>query len=77
MARKVAQAFSDQQHLIAEAGTGIGKSFAYLAPAILYATENQLASSESTRDTDDDDFENEPRRRRVLISTHTISLQEQ
>jgi ATP-dependent DNA helicase DinG len=74
MARQVAQALSGQQHLIAEAGTGTGKSFAYLAPAILYATENQLASPGANSGDDDDQ---EPRRRRVLISTHTISLQEQ
>ncbi len=71
MARKVAEALSGQQHLIAEAGTGTGKSFAYLAPAILYATENQLAPAGKAGDDE------EPVRRRVLISTHTISLQEQ
>lgn len=75
MARKVAQAFSDQQHLIAEAGTGTGKSYAYLAPAILHATEDQLASPGGSSGTNDDD--KKPRSRRILISTHTISLQEQ
>ncbi|MFB3891433.1 MAG: ATP-dependent DNA helicase [Phycisphaerae bacterium] len=35
MARAVASAFDDRQHLLAEAGTGVGKSFAYLVPAIL------------------------------------------
>src|SRR5271156_858674 len=39
-----------------EAGTGVGKSFAYLLPAIDFAVRN---------------------RKRVVISTHTISLQEQ
>ncbi|MCG8653382.1 MAG: DEAD/DEAH box helicase family protein, partial [Pirellulales bacterium] len=70
MARRVAQALHSQQHLVAEAGTGTGKSFAYLAPAILYATEDQprLAS---------DDEEEKNRGRRILVSTHTISLQEQ
>ncbi|MCD4823220.1 MAG: DEAD/DEAH box helicase family protein, partial [Phycisphaerae bacterium] len=40
MARAVAEAFGDQQHLLAEAGTGVGKSFAYLVPAILQAAEH-------------------------------------
>ena len=35
MARAVAAAMEDAEHLLAEAGTGVGKSFAYLAPAIL------------------------------------------
>lgn len=38
MARAVEQALSDRHHLIVEAGTGVGKSFAYLLPAILKAT---------------------------------------
>lgn len=41
MARAVAQAFDDRQHLLAEAGTGVGKSFAYLVPAILRACYNK------------------------------------
>ncbi len=77
MARKVAQALSGQQHLIAEAGTGTGKSFAYLAPAILYATETQLESPDGSSGQDHDEDDKPPHRRRVLISTHTISLQEQ
>jgi ATP-dependent DNA helicase DinG len=39
-----------------EAGTGVGKSFAYLLPAIDFAVKNK---------------------KRVVISTHTIALQEQ
>ena len=35
MALAIAQAIRDNQHLIAEAGTGTGKTFAYLVPAIL------------------------------------------
>jgi ATP-dependent DNA helicase DinG len=62
MAEAVAEAIRQQRHLIVEAGTGVGKSFAYLVPAIL--------DSASPRD------EGAPRRR-VVISTHTISLQEQ
>lgn len=64
MAEAVARAIEDRHHLIAEAGTGVGKSFAYLVPAILAAAEQQSSGEE------------EPERR-VIISTHTISLQEQ
>ena len=54
-------------HLIVEAGTGVGKSFGYLVPAILHATD-VLPDGES---------QEPPRPRHVVISTHTISLQEQ
>ncbi|MGF1581504.1 MAG: ATP-dependent DNA helicase [Gemmataceae bacterium] len=57
MAEAVANAISDQHHLMVEAGTGVGKSFAYLVPAMLAACGNPEL--------------------RVVISTHTISLQEQ
>lgn len=56
MAEAVAHAFASREHLIVEAGTGVGKSFAYLVPAILHATSGGG---------------------RVVISTHTIALQEQ
>ncbi len=56
MASAVERAFAESKHLIVEAGTGVGKSFAYLIPAIQRAT----AAKE-----------------RVVISTHTIALQEQ
>jgi ATP-dependent DNA helicase DinG len=60
MANAVSAALRSHRHLIAEAGTGVGKSFAYLVPAILEVTE-----------------EADGRPRRIVISTHTISLQEQ
>ena len=69
MAASVSQAMSDQNHLVVEAGTGIGKSFAYLVPAILHATQPVTA--------DETDEEERKKRRRIVISTHTISLQEQ
>ncbi len=55
MASAVDRAFTSGEHLIVEAGTGVGKSFAYLIPAIA-----QVAAG-----------------KKVVISTHTISLQEQ
>lgn len=55
MALAVARAFGNKRHLAVEAGTGVGKSFAYLLPA----------------------FEQALARRTVVISTHTIALQEQ
>lgn len=56
MAEAVARAMAGGSRLVAEAGTGVGKSFAYLIPAIMRAA------------TSDE---------RVVISTHTIALQEQ
>ncbi len=57
MARLVSQAFDRKEHLIVEAGTGVGKSFAYLVAAI------ELIAGQTDK--------------RVLVSTHTIALQEQ
>jgi ATP-dependent DNA helicase DinG len=57
MAEGVAKAIAAKHHLMVEAGTGVGKSFAYLVPAILAAVETPKF--------------------RVVVSTHTISLQEQ
>jgi len=74
MAQAVTKALSDRKHLIVEAGTGVGKSFGYLVPAILFATSDE-ALLES--DQNSDDPTDEPKVRRIVISTHTISLQEQ
>lgn len=63
MAATVEKALAEGRHAIVEAGTGVGKSFAYLVPAILAVTK-----SEEGRD---------PSLQRIVISTHTISLQEQ
>jgi ATP-dependent DNA helicase DinG len=64
MAQAIAEAFAAGRHLAVEAGTGVGKTFAYLLPAI-----EQVAASagESARAAP----------RRVVVSTHTIALQEQ
>jgi DNA polymerase-3 subunit epsilon/ATP-dependent DNA helicase DinG len=40
MLKAVAKALSKQQHLLVEAGTGIGKSMAYLLPAFAWAEQN-------------------------------------
>jgi ATP-dependent DNA helicase DinG len=56
MAVAAARALEEGKNLIVEAGTGVGKSLAYLIPSILYAVA---------------------RRKKAIISTHTINLQEQ
>ena len=48
MVRGVAQAFNDGEVLLVEAGTGTGKSLAYLAPALLWAVRNDLRVIVST-----------------------------
>lgn len=40
MAERVRDAFANRRHLLVEAGTGVGKSFAYLLPAIEYVTKH-------------------------------------
>jgi len=56
MAVAVARALANQEHLAVEAGTGVGKSLAYLIPAILFAVQQK---------------------KKAIVSTHTINLQEQ
>ena len=56
MAVAVARALENRDHLAVEAGTGVGKSLAYLVPAILYAVANK---------------------KKAVVCTHTINLQEQ
>ena len=41
MAVAVARALEKRQHLAVEAGTGVGKSLAYLIPSILFAVANK------------------------------------
>jgi ATP-dependent DNA helicase DinG len=48
MAVAVATALAKREHLVVEAGTGVGKSLAYLAPAILYAVGHQKKAVVST-----------------------------
>lgn len=75
MADAVANAIENQHHLVAEAGTGIGKSFAYLVPAILAATQPDLATEERAPTAENENRQSTPRR--IVVSTQTISLQEQ
>jgi len=56
MAVAVARALQEREHLAVEAGTGVGKSLAYLVPSILFAVANK---------------------KKAVVSTHTINLQEQ
>jgi len=84
MAEAVAGALERGRHLVVEAGTGVGKSFAYLVPAIQYVTaeppEEKRKDGKRNADDDEDELpfgESKKPRRRVIISTHTISLQEQ
>ncbi len=48
MAVAVATALEEERHLVVEAGTGVGKSLAYLAPAILFALEQHKKAIVST-----------------------------
>ncbi|MBI2166428.1 MAG: DEAD/DEAH box helicase [Chloroflexi bacterium] len=41
MLRSVASALEEGQHLVVEAGTGVGKTFAYLIPAMAFAVKNR------------------------------------
>ncbi|MBN1516021.1 DEAD/DEAH box helicase family protein [Candidatus Sumerlaeota bacterium] len=41
MAREVNEAFNNSEIAVIEAGTGVGKSLAYLAPAVLWAVRNK------------------------------------
>jgi ATP-dependent DNA helicase DinG len=56
MMNDVNEAFETSQHALIEAGTGIGKSLAYLIPSLFFAYEHKKP---------------------VVISTHTLQLQEQ
>ena len=123
MAAEVDAAIRDRRSLAIEAGTGVGKSFAYLVPAILHVVEDQVrdfsedpdgayfpfdaegepdaektapdvpapspdAAEEYSEDADEPfrveseesvnaDGVTPVEMRRVVVSTHTISLQEQ
>ncbi len=48
MAQAISRALESQKHLIVESPTGVGKSLAYLFPAILYAIEHKKKAIIST-----------------------------
>ena len=48
MLRAVTEAISEGKHLLVEAGTGVGKSLAYLIPAALFAMQNNTRVIVST-----------------------------
>jgi len=48
MAVAVARALEEDRHLVVEAGTGVGKSLAYLVPAILFALDQHKKAIIST-----------------------------
>jgi|MDSY01.2.fsa_nt_gb ATP-dependent DNA helicase DinG len=48
MAEEVAYAINEDQHLVVEAGTGIGKTFAYLVPAMLSDTKVIISTGTKT-----------------------------
>lgn len=48
MAATVARALQDSQHLVVEAGTGVGKSLAYLIPAVLFGLDEHRKAIVST-----------------------------
>ena len=88
MARLVAEAIAGRRHAVVEAGTGVGKSLAYLVPAVLAATADQGTGGDQESGGESplgsgDEADGDPpsqarsRPRRVVISTHTIALQEQ
>jgi ATP-dependent DNA helicase DinG len=87
MVQAVQRCFGEGGQVVVEAGTGVGKSFAYLLPAIrhIVAGPSRPASpSEDEEPCEDSDSAakpgtpaGQPRRRRIVISTHTIALQEQ
>jgi ATP-dependent DNA helicase DinG len=56
MTRAVTRGFTQRENVVAEAGTGTGKSAAYLLPAVWWARRREC---------------------RVVVATHTITLQEQ
>src|SRR5512137_2005431 len=48
MAREIVDALESSRHLIIEASTGVGKSIAYLIPALLFALSNKRKAIIST-----------------------------
>lgn len=56
MAKEIIEGFEKSNNIVIEAGTGTGKSIAYLIPALWWSRKNK---------------------KRIIVATHTITLQEQ
>ena len=48
MAARIARALEEEQHVVLEAGTGVGKSLGYLVPSVLFALERHKKAIVST-----------------------------
>jgi ATP-dependent DNA helicase DinG len=57
MANLVAEAIASRRHAIVEAGTGVGKSLAYLVPAVLAATADQAEPAAAPVEPADPDWD--------------------
>lgn len=77
MISQVANALKTGDHLIIEAGTGVGKSFGYLLPVVDWLTRERHRRNQVRNDSGDEPQTGGIDRPRVLLSTHTIALQEQ
>src|SRR5215467_7834745 len=65
MAHAVAEAIASRKHLVVEAGTGVGKSFAYLVPAILAATAGQV--QEANRESGEESGDRGEKKKRTRV----------
>ena len=77
MARSVVEAFNSSAHLMVEAGTGIGKSLAYLVPAVQWALLNKtpVVVSTNTKNLQSQLFEKDlPLIQRVLGAEFKTAL---
>lgn len=73
MAERVAGALEKGEHLIAEAGTGTGKTFAYLVPALL--SQSKVLISTGTKNLQDQLFHKDlPIVRKALAVPATVAL---
>ena len=76
MAEAVAAAIRGRRHLIVEAGTGVGKSFAYLAPGDSRSHQRAEGYTFNRRGKDDDEDEveeadNKPAFPRIVVSARS------
>jgi len=73
MAQAIAHAIANRTQLVAEAGTGTGKTFAYLVPALLYG--GKVIISTGTKTLQDQLFERDlPLVRDALAAPVTVAL---